>query len=332
MKGTEIEMTRGLFDISRRDMIRMLTTAGAVGLVAGFCGTVSPIGAAVSKPKPLPVQEDLKLPTDSNAEIRALTHSKVEIRFPNGKGYMRPGRNEFRDEDDLIKYLSQAFLFTTDERGGVNGTIKHISQYQRINSSGREVFTFGDPILDLITDDDGILILSGNKIDAQAIFLSDRSIAQSTDHSPQTQRIISPKIEKASLKSGAKEGLFEKVSMKMAQTMPPQEIFYPSSGASTRLHFRAFRTVISKYWQAGASIKTRNLDFASATITGHYALDPYSCQEIKADTDSDTTDNYLSELEWGIRSTPASGVLSECRAVWGGVNYSDFVAKGCLVS
>lgn len=52
------------------------------------------------------------LPAKSNSALRAWDSGKTEIRFPKG-GFIRPGRFEFKDHDDLLDYLTGAFRLPT---------------------------------------------------------------------------------------------------------------------------------------------------------------------------------------------------------------------------
>src|SRR5262245_189800 len=109
-------------DITRRDMVKMLSLAGAASVLAISPGSLSSVLSApkVTGPKaPAKIRslQELKLPTDSNAVLTLLDSTKVEVRFPtDGKGYMKPGKNEFKDEDDLVNYLSLAFPFSREDK------------------------------------------------------------------------------------------------------------------------------------------------------------------------------------------------------------------------
>ncbi len=299
---------------SRRDFLKTLSIATTATLLTNPSSLLAL--TPVSKIKTL--STSLRLPTNSNCEITAIGRSKVEVRFPYDKGYLTAGRNAFRDEDDLTNYLLEAFLMERDEKGGMRGSVRCISAYQRIDSNGKSIFTFDDPILDLITDENGIFTISGTRVNAKDIILANERESTSINKSA----LVDGKLTK---------NLVSKASFTASQSIP-SEVFFPSSGASRRIRFKAYRDVFPGSWRAGANIKTRRLDFVSASITGHYALDTFSCAEVKVDTDSDTTDNFLNEFEFGVNSPPASGVLSECRALWDGNNLSETLAKGCIVS
>src|ERR1051326_1249018 len=100
-------------DKKRRDLIKMLSLTGAAGALAVAQGALSPVVSAstikaasaktITKTRAL---QGLKLSTYSNAVVSELGPSKAELRFPSdGMGYLRPGRTEFKDEDDLAGYL-----------------------------------------------------------------------------------------------------------------------------------------------------------------------------------------------------------------------------------
>lgn len=310
-------MSTNNIDNSRRKFLTTLSLATTASLL--IPSNSFPSTSSITK-KALSLTTNLKLPTDSNCEVIAVGSTKVEVRFPYGKGYLKPGRSVFRDEDDLINYLSEAFLMEKDERGGVRGTVRCVSAYERINEKGRAIFSFEDPILDLITDEEGNLTISGVRVNAKDIVLANDRQSLPVDRIGLTNGTTDKKLN----------NLVSKASFTAAQSIP-SEINIPSSSTIPRIRFKAYIDIVSKVWKAGANIKTKKLDFVSASIKGHYALDPISCLEVKTDFDSDTTDNFLNEFEFGVNSPPASGVRSECKALWNGTNLSEVVAKGCFV-
>src|SRR5688572_24787255 len=116
--------------INRRDLIKMLSLTGAAGILTAAQGALSPVISASHSPGLITKvggaklirpanQRGYQLPVESNATITELGPSKAEVRFPtDGAGYMRPGRNQFKDEADLVSYLSLAFPLIQDENGG----------------------------------------------------------------------------------------------------------------------------------------------------------------------------------------------------------------------
>ena len=108
-----------------------------------------------TKPKP----KSLEL-SGANCELIRHGEGGVELRFPDQAGYMTPGRWEFRDRDDLVSYLSD-LLSVEVGADGLRGTIKQVGKYERRDVKGERSFTFGDPILDLITNPSGTMSLGG---------------------------------------------------------------------------------------------------------------------------------------------------------------------------
>jgi len=73
------------------------------------------------------------------------------------------GRFRFKDRDELLSYLSQAFPLEKFETGH-RVTISRKGKYRRLNEEGEQVFTFGDPLLDLITDEHGWLTVGAERV------------------------------------------------------------------------------------------------------------------------------------------------------------------------
>lgn len=310
---------------SRRNFLTNLSLITTASLLTNPVDLLAlPTKTTGKSPKPISSTINLKLPTDSNCEITAIGRSKVEVRFPYGKGYLKPGRNIFKDEDELINYLSEAFLMEKDESSGMRGTVRCVSSYERIDENGKSIFSFEDPILDLITDADGILTIAGTRINAKEIVLANDRESLSINKAEVSKTVIDNKLSKMVSKAS--------FTTNAAMQTIPSQISIPSAGALPRITFKAYIDIVGSVWRAGANIRTKRKDFTNASITGHYALDPFTCFEIKTDFDSDTTDNFLNEFEFGVNSTPASGVLSECTALWNGMNLRETVAKGCFVN
>jgi hypothetical protein len=313
-----------IIDKNRRDLIKMLSLTGVAGLLTVaqslllpviFASTPKAAGTTIVKARSL---QGLRLPTDSNAIISELRPGKAEVRFPKGIGYIRPGRNEFKDHDDIASYLSEAFPLIKEDKGGYRGSIKRVGKYQRLNEYNRTVFTFGDPVLDLITDENGILILGGTRIDLRV-----------------------QELEDLEQRGGGILGMDPPVT---TDPPPPTEppagckshtLWFPSSSASPRMRFRAW----SKYyeyifkWTEGTDIETWGRDFKNASIVtkyGAYGNSAAQCKVTMTDSDGDTNDDYLDEYEYGFNPyNRPFGHLSMCYAEWNNGLFSESVCEGC---
>jgi hypothetical protein len=319
-KTKNLAIKRGMIDTNRRDLIKMLTLTGVAGLLTVALIALSPVisasspkaaGTTIVKAKSL---QGLRLPTDSNAIISELGPGKAEVRFPNEEiGYIRPGRNEFKDEDDLVGYLAEVFPLIKEDKGGYRGSIKRVGKYQRINDYNRAVFTFGDPILDLITDENGILILGGSRIDLKSI-----------------------ELEESEQRGGGIVGVDSTPNATPPPTVPPSgcpshTFWSPASNAYPKIRFRAWRRSYPGYWSEGSDIETWGKKFNSAEISSQYGFYGwgYVCVIAKIDSDHDTNDDYVDEYEWGIKAPRPAGHISNCRASWNGTTLSRDVCQGC---
>jgi len=283
-------------------------------------------------------QQEYHMSSISNAVLRALRPNKSEIKFPKD-GTMKIGRYDFRDQDDISTYISRLFS-TENNPKGVHGSIKRIGRYQRVDNKGKPVFTFGDPILDSITDENGIVILSGQRLNLRAVELSEpdqRGGGVSTiDFTPFAKDIAQHQIIGAAQGNGNLTIVECNEQRIIIASSNPHVIWnYDPTNMSIKMRFRAFMKSYGIYWKAGADIETWGRDFTRASIVSRYGyfignLCIAECQ----DSDSDTNDDYVDEYEWGygfgVSGSP-DGVRSFCTAVWGNQVYSSPVEKGCIV-
>src|ERR1044071_9988880 len=93
------------------------------------------------------------VPGKSNLVLKHVRAGKAHLEFPED-GHLQVGRDSFDDQDDLLKYLAATFPVAKDGDGR-RFTVKRTGKYQRVNAKGDPVFTFGDPVLDLVTDEHG---------------------------------------------------------------------------------------------------------------------------------------------------------------------------------
>jgi hypothetical protein len=321
--------------MNRRDLIKMLSLTGAAGILTAAQGALSPVISASHSPGLITKiggvklitsanQKGYQLPVESNATITELEPGKAEVRFPtDGAGYMKPGRNQFKDEADLVSYLSQAFPVLQDEKGGFRGTIKRVSKYRRIDERNTTVFTFGDPILDLITDENGFVYVGDKLFDLKSIEMEDE------------ERRRGGILESGSiLDKGDPEFAKCSATTSAAQSSCGSQYWVPSSTASQRMRFRAWKNMYTFYWSQGSDIETWNRHFVTAEIHSSYGYPvTYNfCGILKNDSDHDSNDDYVDEYEWGISAPLMIGHRSNCIALWNGTYHFRKVCRGCFAS
>ena len=270
----------------------------------------------------------------TNAEF-LVKSNKLELIFPE-QGIMKPEKNKFSDLNELFTFLVKRFKPNISEKvpGGV---IKRRGKYQRVDMKDNPIFTFGDPILDLITDEEGIIVVGTKKYDLRVMELSQPDARGGgnllIDFSFIAQELSRHQLYQASL--GGEKFTVESCSesnITIASSNPSKLWFY-QPGTNRKMRFRVFKKNYFLYWKMGCDIETWGQNFSSASITSSYGEFLGSvCFTIKTDSDSDTNDDYVDEYEWGTFGTPKpDGVRSNCVANWGGRVYSGVVSSGCTV-
>ena len=271
------------------------------------------------------------LPSKSNSSLRGSSFGKTEIRFPKG-GFMQHGRFEFKDQDDLLDYLTNTFQLPSKE--GSRWRISRKGKYQRVDEKDNPIFTFGDPIVDLITNRHGITVIKGEVYDVRDSALrmdGFRGGVHTIDLSSYIDDIKRVQLAKAVLEPrdfALLECTPEVVAF--ASRNPSVLNFYASGGA--HMKFRAWRTNLGFYWSMGAEIETWNSLFSTARIDSKYGVfggSSNTCNVLHRDFDTDSTDDYMDEWEAGsLFSTVPDGHRSHCTAFWKGMTKSGDVSKG----
>jgi hypothetical protein len=284
--------------------------------------------ASTTKPKQ---SKTIDLAVRASCELRRRDGGTLEFRFPERSGYLTPARWEFRDRQELVDYLAR-LLSLEVTGGGLRGTGVCYGKYERRSADGGRAFCFGDPLLDLITDPGGQLVLGGRRIDLAAIELqSPRYRAggiRSIELAPLSGALRDLQVAQAALGQGdftLIEHTPEVVGL--ASTNPSQRDFYLNGH---HLRFRAWKKNYALYWSMGAEIETWGHDFTSARIESRY-LDTVAgafCAAVKVDSDSDTNDDYVDEYEWGVNAPQPLRVVSNCGALWHGQNFGGQVEAG----
>jgi hypothetical protein len=269
----------------------------------------------------------------SNCELRRHGDDRVEFSFPNRDGYVSPGRWEFDDYDDLVGYIAD-LLSVEIGADGLRGTIRQVGKYERRDVKGERSFTFGDPILDLITDPAGSLSVAGRAhhlaVDELGSprhrFGGNRRI----DLAGASNVLLDTHLARAAMGQGDMtivEANDDVVAF--ASTNPSQRDFIRNGH---QLRFKAWKKNLTFYWSMGAEIETWGHDFTTAKIESTYYADLGHgiCTVVKTDSDSDKNDDYVDEYEWGVNSTQPLRVVSRCTANWDGAVFLGQVEAGPL--
>ena len=209
-------------------------------------------------------------PTSDKAIIRPLASDKVEVKFSKGD-FIRCGRNEFKDKDDLLSYLSETFPLTP-YKDGFCVSVRQAGKYQRLDPEGNPVFTFGDPILDLITDEQGWLVIGGEKHNLKAAELREPHQRYGGIHKIDLQPYLEDIKRAQVIEAVLGGGRFTLVGCSgrelIVASRNPSEQWFHKNGASMR--FRAWKKSYGVYWSIGAEIETWGADFESASIESQY--------------------------------------------------------------
>lgn len=245
---------------------------------------------------------------------------------------MRHGRFEFRDQDDLLDYLTNVFRLPPTESSRWRFSRK--GKYQRVDEKDNPIFTFGDPIIDLMTNRHGITVVKGEVHD-----MRDRAIRMdglrggtyAVDLSSYAKEI--QQLQLAQIALGSQEYALLECTRGMVSfaSRNPSNIYFTAVGATMQFH--AWRTnAYPFYWSMGAHIETWNSTFTSARIDSKYGVfggNSNICNVLHRDFDTDSTDDYVDEWEAGsFWSIVPDGHRSHCWANWKGMLKSGDVSKG----
>lgn len=278
----------------------------------------------------MPVKPKLAVPGKSNVDLKQVRAGKAHLQFPHADGHLAVGRASFDDQDDLLKYLAATFPVVKDGDGR-RFTVKRTGKYQRVNAKGDSVFTFGDPVLDLITDEHGWLSIGGQRHNLAAVELAHPAArtggVATIDLSPRPGE-LDQLVGQASFGGGGFSIVEAGADRSIVASTNPSTYWFYSGGAKMR--FRAFKKNYYVGWKMGADIETWGGDFTRAEIQSDYGYPAYDnvCVVAKHDSDSDTNDDYVDEYEWGVASSAPTGIRSLCTATWRGATYSRVVTTG----
>jgi hypothetical protein len=269
-------------------------------------------------------------------DVEATAEGKGSFRFSAERRFLAVGRSDFASFADLTEHV-QRVVPSVRSRGGLHGTVTRTGKYERITESGERAFTFGDPILDSITDDRGTITIGQRRhnLYAAEVAHADRSGGISAID----LRAHIPELRQADLLSAlTTEGTYtvlecEDDHVVLGSRNPHEMVFY---SGSSKMRFRAFKKSYIVYKKMGADVETWGHDFSRASISSSYGqfLGNGLCFSVHTDSDSDTNDDYVDEYEWflgGGVDSPFDGVSSSCVATWHGRIYSGVVEYGCIV-
>jgi hypothetical protein len=275
--------------------------------------------------------EEHRLPVESNAKVRTFRSGKIEFRFSRD-GFMSPGRSQFKSQDDLLSYGAEA-LGLQRRQDAVRGSVSRKGRYQRVDESGAAIFTFGDPILDLVTNKHGLLVVGDETYDLKTAMLRTkfrRGGLRTCDLGSQAQQAFETRLAAAARGENADMILECGENRTVLASTNPSSQEFKAGGITGR--FRAWKTNIVVYWSMGAELETFTGNFTFANIVGRYGdqfMSPH-CFVVGIGHDFDAHDDYMDEWEWGILpcSSPYDGVKSHCTALVGGQSLSLVVTKG----
>jgi hypothetical protein len=275
------------------------------------------------------------LAADSNALVGSPKPEKIELHFPKD-GFIRCDRSEFKDQAELAAYIAEVFALK-DTRGGARLSVKRKGKYQRVDRTGRPIYTFGDPILDLITDEHGWLTVGRETYHLMSKDLASPQNRQggitSIDLSVNHEDIRRQQLADALAVNGTRT-LIEHTEDRLvvATTNPSQLDFWQGSA---HMRFRSWKKNYGFYRSIGSEIETWGGDFSRAEIQSVYADpvlggNPFICNIVKRDSDSDTNDDYVDEYEYSYGLPPRipSTVRSFCQARWKGQQWGGTISKG----
>jgi hypothetical protein len=310
---------------------------------AGPCATHSPgdvawasellVRRGLERPVQQPSHEPstvLKLRSKSNATVRRYHHGKVEFRF--GKdGFLEPDQFEFKDRQELQTYLSTVLGFSSTDEPRLSLSRK--GRYRRVDHRGDPIFTFGDPVLDLITNRHGLTIVGNDVYDFRSKVITDGVLhggRLGVDLAPRLDEMERHLLAEANSPKGGYTLLeADKHGMAFASRNPSSMVF--TATGSGLLRFSAWRTNAFFYWSIGADIDCIGANFVTASVDskyGEFGGNSNICNVVKRDSDSDANDDYVDERETGAFGSPPKGVESRCRANWGGATRNGTVSKG----
>jgi hypothetical protein len=272
--------------------------------------------------------KSMTLPEGSKGNYRlTMDAGKTTFAFPVN-AELTHGRCEFRTEEELLKYLGKS-LGVESYQKSLRGSVRRRGKYQKVDKSGNPVLTIGDPILDLVSDDEARVFIGGQAIHLTTTEFSSARYRSGGIRSIDLSDVSSALAQDQLLRAARGEGDFVLVEasdrlLSFASTNPSQQDFYPRSSAGQiigHIRFKAWKKSYFFYWSMGAEIEVLfGGNFTTARIDSTY-IDTFfaqTCFVVKRDSDSDTNDDYVDEYEWGVNAPQPKRVESICNTLWKG--------------
>lgn len=267
----------------------------------------------------------------SNGRVSTAASGAVKLHFPKD-GVVHCENSRFDSAADLVRFLRSTFGFA-GTGSTVLASMRRVGKYQRLDASDSEVFTFGDPILDTITNADGWVTIGRD-----SFHMLPRDLAtgrtggvRSVDLSADAERLRDRLLDEALSGRGSHALVEHRGDQTIVATTNPSEMNFTSGSA--RMKFRSWKKNYYVYRSVGSEIETWGRNFNSARIESMYAdpvvgNNPFVCGVTKRDSDSDTNDDYVDEYEVGVFANPAGSVRSMCTAMWSGRSWGGTIQKG----
>jgi hypothetical protein len=268
----------------------------------------------------------------SNAKISSNGES-LRFDFPADDGVLTTRRFEFRDRDDLVNYLSETFLVPV-VNGGVRVRITRRGKYARRDENGNQIYTIGDPTLDMVTNENGELIIAGHRVQIARNHLQDRKLRPrgigAIDLTSFGNDLARVKSQRAVV--GESDDVLIRSSDGITTLASRSADTWETHMDGDTLQFHAWKSGRGwdLKWTMGAEIETWGQDFTRARIDSRY-LDTYvaqTCAAVKFDSDEDTNDDYVDEYEEGWNAPQPLRVVSQCTAEWKGSTWTAEVSAG----
>jgi hypothetical protein len=238
------------------------------------------------------------------------------VEFDMHNTSIQPDRYQFANQNELSAYLLQA---VGGEMTGIRGSLSRKGKYSRCAADGSQVVTFGDPVLDAISSQDGMLVLGDQTIDLRT-----------TNGSSVPSGVVpfaAPSLVMTGIVHGAERWAAEDGSLVEYRL------------GSGRLTFHAWKKdTWWGYWSMGGEISIDGTDtkfeaadvlaFSYMTVPGKPPCQVYNPHP----PSSDFNDDYLDQYDWGWNSQQPERVAALCRAQWHHARFSDVVTagSGCL--
>lgn len=256
---------------------------------------------------------------------------KTIFTFPK-RAELTGGRCEFKSPEELLKYVETS-VGVASVSNSLRGSLSRSGKYQKVDQSGNPVLTLGDPILDLISDNEGRVVIGREAIYLTAGEFSSSRYRSGGIRSIDLEPITGALVQSQLLASARGEGDFVLMEssdrvVSFASTNPSQLDFFPAGGGHIR--FKAWKKKNWAYWSMGAEIETWGGDFKTARIESSYIDTFYAqtCFVVKIDSDHDSNDDYVDEYEWGINAPQPIRVNSVCNARFKNQDFTGSVQAG----